>query len=576
MRKVDIPSSSGSVQDLMAQLDRDLAQCDEDQKPDNILIIQPTLTQRVSYQAAAAFDSVVSFGEDVALDVNAASQDNSFRKFLLYFVMGAFALGFLVSDTSSDSYVVNDAIEYILGVPIDSILIWAIGLGLNLIPNIPWVIAILFIWKTSSKILSPAENNNNQDIEIRNELTLDASSRTTDFEIEQEHEFNLNRRTQRQAVSLVPVSGNHQHRDHSITHTVVDVLMIGAIPAILGAAALWDNINRISLSAGGQSASLGLLIPFSILSAGVLGFAHWRLNSYYFHAAGEEGEDYKFWRHFKRTFVDNIWLQPDLSWKRKLGETWVKLVIIAATGFKGYYSIRAFLEVTGIQRSLPWWGSMLICAIPSLPPMIIEGVTETYCIDALKTLDTSLIHPATKGTLIVGGVIHSIPSALLCASISYQATEELGRFYWLLNVTILSGYGVLLIPWDVLGYYATLVQTPRDHNGKEGQSFDDVVRWIIRKPRRRENYVDMDKAGDSQGSQSGWRFWGRSHASAEATPKELQALPAPAVARDRARPRVMIIRDWPEPTQSSNNRHNSNNSSSEDDYTEYLSKALDL
>lgn len=490
---------------LMEELERELAEADRQEVAGRLeLVVQPpTLSERassaVSYQIDSLLESFSTSG-DRELSANEAppTENDCLEKSFLYTGMGLVGLAYALSATSSAGFVVNEGIEYITAEATDSIIAWAIGLALNVIPIIPFVFALIFIWKASIKWL-PSQGEEVAPQADLEEGRLESLStvRRINFETQDEHDFNRAVRSQRlQSSSLVPVSGNHQARDHSPGHTVADVLMIGAIPGILGFAGFWYNINRISLIATGSGASLGLLIPVSLLAGVVLGFARWRFNSYYFHAAGEEGDDYKFWRHYKRTFVDNLWFNPDLSLPRKVGETGLKISIVAGDVLKCYFSIDAALKVTGLKALLPWWGNMLICLIPSLPPSLIEGVTATYCIDALKTLDTSLIHPVTKGDLIVGGIIDSLPAALLCATLTYQAKE--GPAFWLANLAIFAGYSLLLVPGDLIAYYATLAQTPRNRQGIPGQSFDDVVRVIICQPRRRVDYIDADAPGQSR------------------------------------------------------------------------------
>ncbi len=435
-----------------------------------------------------------------------------------------FCLLWYIEDTNGDAYIVNEMIEYIMSAEIQSWLTWAIGLGLNSVPNLAEALLLfsLLMIKLQDLYLRKARADNRRAREEHDEADvssdemhdlfvaqqgkdedIEAQHQADDFEpVKDNHDDDHHHHSH--GTSLVPKHKKHHSHHHSAGETIKEIFLMGVTPGALGFSAAYFVLGSLPLP---------LRIIISLGCGVVGGAADWIKHSYFNHAAEDVDDQHP----LVRTFGTNLWY-TDHSFLWKLHQTWIKFIIMIHHGGAGLFNFNAMLIVTGLAAYLPSWGSILIAGLCSLPSFIFESISETYAYDSVQESPDFEIHPVTKVGLILGGIIHSLSFVVITARI-YQATpENNGPYYYLINSAIFSTLSVLLLYPGTLGFYVMQRNPPIDEEGNEGLCFDDIIRLILKSPRPERQSMHYQLRSNMQ-------FWkrGESAPRAELLPEEKTA-----------------------------------------------------
>nr|MDQ2993918.1 hypothetical protein [Pseudomonadota bacterium] len=251
---------------------------------------------------------------------------------------GVYGVAFVIIDSNMDAFIGEELYEYITAKKLESLVPLGIGFAGNVVPNIPWLIAIMNIVEKENKHKHHHHDGEHHD-------------------------------------------HDHDHDENSWGHLLQDLALIFLPTCAVSFAAGWDTVNRLSFSVVGVAPPLALLITMAAIAGMILGAGDFIIHRHYFHAAGSNP-----WKAFKTTYGENLLFRQDWGFWSPLWKAlmfWIKTANILAHLPSGYFSAAILLEVTGLEKLLPLWLNICIPLLPAISMTIFEAITETSRVDRL-------------------------------------------------------------------------------------------------------------------------------------------------------------------------------------------------
>jgi len=489
----------------LKEIELEVRKLDQEER-DVVVVIDrrnPRLYQQAPHKHAHHHDHQRGSHHDFEMEpVPVAAQRRQCPRGAVVSLKWVYGVLYVIIDSNLDAFIVEELIEYITVTQLRCLLPLAVGFCLNIIPNIPWTIAILSVWDKNRPVPDQARR---RVLAAINADVYKVHDHAHDHGHGHDHEHH----------------DHHGHDEHGHDHNspkeiLVDMALIFLPSLLLSVAASWDtiekvndaleigtllnttvipniwtNCNALNHTSAALDAPLSALIPISLFSGIIRGLGDFWLHRTYFHESG--GNPLK---AFKTTMWNNLILRTDhgIFWKIAIGFT--KLNIIGIHLALGYFSTASLLDVTHINAYLPHWLSTVIALIPGLFMAIFEAITETFRIDFLlgtpetedkyarPPFDTSEILLLTKLSLVLAGIIHTVPAALVLADITYQWTSGPGNGA-LYNLLLLLAYTVFVAP-SIFGFYATAIS----------YDFDDIIRGLVCSPLRDDAPIEIFERPD--------------------------------------------------------------------------------
>lgn len=361
---------------------------------------------------------------------------------------------YVIVDSNLDAFIFDEMIEYFTGQELHCLLPWAIGFSWNVIPNIPWSIAILAVMGQNDHHDHGHDHGHGHSHE-------DETTCTKVSHVLGDIGLFLASSTLAIASSMDTINKFHVAVEMS---KAVNGTEIGNI---------WTNCSPLNHTGISEQAPLSYSIPISLLAAAIRGYGDFKLHSTFFHASGGNPL-----MQFKRTMWDNIWPRNDHGVPWKLMVSFAKLNIIVAHFALGYFIYESIIDVFNLQNYLPEWLSIIIGVAPGIWMAVFEAITETFCIDRIlgiparegqpevRPFDVSNILLLTKMSLVISALIHTLPVALEFSTWTHQSPKVI------YNVMLFTAY-MATFSASSYGFYATTIN----------ETYDDIIRGLVCRPR---------------------------------------------------------------------------------------------